>query len=105
MLGATGSFIGIIFLGSLYMQGTLGWSALETRQFGLTLVVAAAGILFIKRAQAREKRAARALDVLLLAIATVFVIGEGAHLLGFAGIHTACMAALFGIGVLPIPAL
>jgi EmrB/QacA subfamily drug resistance transporter len=44
MLGATGSFIGIIFLGSLYMQGTLGWSALETGLafLPLTVVIGAA---------------------------------------------------------------
>jgi EmrB/QacA subfamily drug resistance transporter len=30
MLGATGFLIGVIFLGSLYLQGTLGYSALET---------------------------------------------------------------------------
>jgi EmrB/QacA subfamily drug resistance transporter len=39
MLGATGSFIGIVFLGSLYMQGTLGWSALETGLAFLPLTV------------------------------------------------------------------
>jgi Major Facilitator Superfamily len=44
MLGATGSFIGIIFLGSLYMQKTLGMSALETGLafLPLTLVIGAA---------------------------------------------------------------
>jgi EmrB/QacA subfamily drug resistance transporter len=44
MLGATGSFIGIIFLGSLYMQGTLGMSALETGLafLPLTVVIGAA---------------------------------------------------------------
>jgi EmrB/QacA subfamily drug resistance transporter len=44
MLGATGSFIGIVFLGSLYMQGTLGWSALETGLafLPLTVVIGAA---------------------------------------------------------------
>jgi hypothetical protein len=29
MLGATGFLVGVLFLGSLYVQGTLGWSALE----------------------------------------------------------------------------
>jgi Na+/melibiose symporter-like transporter len=29
MLGATGFLVGVLFLSSLYVQGTLGWSALE----------------------------------------------------------------------------
>jgi EmrB/QacA subfamily drug resistance transporter len=39
MLGATGFLIGIIFLGSQYMQGALGWSALETGLAFLPLTV------------------------------------------------------------------
>jgi EmrB/QacA subfamily drug resistance transporter len=44
MLGATGTFIGIVFLGSLYMQGTLGMTALETGLafLPLTVVIGAA---------------------------------------------------------------
>jgi EmrB/QacA subfamily drug resistance transporter len=39
MLGATGFLVGVIFLGSLYMQGTLGYSALETGLAFLPLMV------------------------------------------------------------------
>jgi EmrB/QacA subfamily drug resistance transporter len=40
MLGATGFLVGVLFLSSLYVQGTLGWSALETGFAFLPLTLA-----------------------------------------------------------------
>ena len=40
MLGATGILVGVLFLSSLYVQGTLGWSALEAGFAFLPLTLA-----------------------------------------------------------------
>jgi EmrB/QacA subfamily drug resistance transporter len=40
MLGATGFLVGVLFLSSLYVQGTLGWSALEAGFAFLPLMLA-----------------------------------------------------------------
>jgi EmrB/QacA subfamily drug resistance transporter len=47
MLGATGFLVGVLFLSSLYVQGTLGWSALETGLAFLPLTLAIAPVAHV----------------------------------------------------------
>jgi EmrB/QacA subfamily drug resistance transporter len=75
MLGATGSFIGIVFLGSLYLQGTLGWSALETGLafLPLTLAVGAAARIGPRLLSRLGARVVATGGLLLLAVAATLL--------------------------------
>jgi Na+/melibiose symporter-like transporter len=47
MLGATGFLVGVLFLSSLYVQGTLGWSALEAGLAFLPLTLAVGAVAHV----------------------------------------------------------
>ena len=78
MLGATGILVGAFFLNSLYVQGELGWSALETG-FGFLPFALVIGLFAHLGSHALQKVGARAVVASGLAL-----LGGGALLLAMA---------------------